>query len=72
MQKTEFLTVLVSYANLDAVKRTLPSVIAETTANDARLIVHGSTEAQHGQTEKWAYLQELAAQSNFFLILSTI
>ena len=37
----------------------------------AALIVHDSTPVQHGQKEKWEYLQELEREHNFFLILST-
>lgn len=69
MDKTEFLTIYPTYENLDVVKQTLPSVIAETRRNDAKLIVHDSSEK--GREEKWAYLQELNRDNDFFLLLST-
>ena len=69
MDKTEFLTIYPTYENLEVVKQTLPSVIAETTKNGARLIVHDSSEK--GREEKWQYLQELNRNSDFFLLLST-
>jgi len=71
MQKSEFLTIYATYSNLEGTKQTLPSVIEETMRNDARLIVHDSTEIQHGQKEKWAYLRSLEQEFGFFLILST-
>ena len=71
MDQTEFLTIVGSYANLDIVRQTLPTVIEETKRNNARLIVHDSTEPRHGQTEKWAYLQDMERQHGFFLLLST-
>lgn len=71
MKPTEFLTIVGSYGNLEVVQKTLPSVIEESKANDARLIVHDSTEARHGQDEKWSFLRELEREHGFFLILST-
>lgn len=68
MDKTEFLTVYASFENLDAVKQTLPAVVAETRRNDARLIVHDSSV--NGREEKWAYLQERNRNGEFFLLLS--
>ena len=69
MDKTEFLTIFPTFENLDVVKQTLPSVIAETKRNDARLIVHDSSEL--GREEKWEYLKELNKSNDFFLLLST-
>jgi hypothetical protein len=71
MQKTEFLTIYATYGNLDIVRQTLPSVVQETRRNDARLIVHDSTERHHGQEEKWTYLRQMEQEHGFFLILST-
>ncbi len=68
MDKTEFLTLFASFENLDVVRQTLPSVVAETLRHDARLIVHDSSV--NGREEKWAYLQELNKNRDFFLILS--
>lgn len=71
-QKTEFLTIFATYGNLELVKKTLPSVIEETNRYpDAQLIVHDSTQLQHGREEKWEWLKELEVTSNFFLLLST-
>ena len=69
MDKAEFLTIFPTFGNLEVVKQTLPSVIAETKRNNARLIVHDSSEK--GRDEKWAYLQELNKSNDFFLLLST-
>lgn len=69
MDKTEFLTIFPTFENLEVVKQTLPSVIAETKKNHARLIVHDSSEK--GREEKWQYLQELNRNNDFFLLLST-
>jgi hypothetical protein len=69
MDKTEFLTIYPTYGNIEVVKQTLPSVIAETKKNNARLIVHDSSE--NGREEKWRYLQELNKDNDFFLLLST-
>ena len=72
MDKTEFLTIFPTYSNIDVVKQTLPTVIEETVNyENARLIVHDSTEPSHGQQEKWEYLRELEQKHSFFLILST-
>lgn len=71
MDQTEFLTIVGSYANLDVVRKTLPTVAEETNKNNARLIVHDSTETRHGQEEKWAYLREMEKEYGFFLLLST-
>ncbi len=68
MDRCEFLTIYASFENLPAVRQTLPSVIAETRRHDARLIVHDSSVS--GREEKWAYLQELNRNRDFFLILS--
>lgn len=68
MDKTTFLTIFASYENLEVVKQTLPAVIAETRANDARLIVHDSSVK--GRDEKWKYLMELNRDNDFFLLLS--
>jgi hypothetical protein len=68
MEQTEFLTIFASFENLETVKQTLPSVIAETRRNDARLIVHDSSV--DGREGKWAYLQDLNKNNDFFLILS--
>lgn len=71
MDKTEFLTIFPTYGKLDIVKKTLPSIIKETKSNNAKLIVHDSTTIEHGQEEKWKYLQALNKTNDFFLILST-
>ncbi len=68
MDKTVFLTIFASFENLDAVKQTLPSVIAETKQADARLMVHDSSV--NSKEEKWAYLMELNRGEDFFLLLS--
>lgn len=68
MEKTEFLTIFPSFENLEIVKETLPTIIEETKNNDARLIVHDSSEKI--RDEKWAYLIELNKNRDFFLILS--
>lgn len=69
MDKIEFLTIYPTFENLEVVKQTLPSVIAETKRNNARLIVHDSSEK--GREEKWSYLQDLNKSNDFFLLLST-
>lgn len=69
MEKTEFLTIFPTFENLEVVKQTLPSVIEETKRNNARLIVHDSSEK--GREEKWSYLQELNKSNDFFLLLTT-
>ena len=69
MDKTEFLTIYPTFENLEVVKQTLPSVIDETKRNNARLIVHDSSEK--GREEKWSYLQDLNKSNDFFLLLST-
>ena len=72
MDKTGFLTIYCTYSNLEVVKQTLPSVIEETKRNgNAKLIVHDSTQSEHGQDEKWQYLRELEKSHDFFLLLST-
>lgn len=68
MDKAEFLTIFPTFERLEIVRKTLPSIIAETKGNNARLIVHDSSV--NGQAEKWAYLQELNQNNDFFLILS--
>ncbi|MBE9143963.1 tetratricopeptide repeat protein [Planktothrix mougeotii] len=68
MDKAEFLTIFPTFERLEVVQKTLPSIIAETKRNNARLIVHDSSV--DGQAEKWAYLQELNQNNDFFLILS--
>jgi len=68
MDKSKFLTIFATFENLEVVKQTLPSVIAETRENDARLIVHDSSVKS--RDEKWAYLTELNQEKDFFLILS--
>jgi hypothetical protein len=68
MDQTECLTIFASFENLEVVKKTLPSVIAETRRNDARLIVHDSSVVS--RQEKWAYLLDLNKSRDFFLILS--
>jgi len=73
LNKTEFLTIFCTYSNLEIVKQTLPSVIKETNRDgNAKLIIHDSTQKQHGQKEKWAWLREIELEEeNVFLILST-
>ncbi|MGV7222863.1 MAG: glycosyltransferase family 2 protein [Nitrospinales bacterium] len=71
MDKTEFLTIFPTYSKIEIVRKVLPSVIEETKRNDAKLIVHDSTESSHGQTEKWEYLRNLSKNNDFFMILST-
>lgn len=71
MDKTEFLTIFPTYGKIEIVRKVLPSIIAETKQNDAKLIVHDSTESNHGQIEKWEYLKNLNKKNDFFLILST-
>lgn len=68
MEKTEFLTIFPTFENLEIVKKTLPSVIAETKKNNAKLIVHDSSIK--GKQEKWNYLQKLNENDDFFLLLS--
>lgn len=69
MDKTTFLTIFASFEQLDIVRQTLPSVIAESNRNDAKLIVHDSS-VNH-RNEKWEYLKELNKKEDFFLILSS-
>jgi hypothetical protein len=71
MDKTEFLTIFPTYSKTYIVKKVLPSVIEETNRNDAKLMVHDSTEPGHGQNEKWEYLRNLNKCNDFFLLLST-
>lgn len=71
MDKTEFLTIFPTYSKIEIVRKVLPSVIEETKQNDAKLIVHDSTESCHGQNEKWEYLRNLNKKNDFFLVLST-
>ena len=68
MEKTKFLTIFASFENLEVVKQTLPTVIAETRENDARLIVHDSSVKS--REKKWRYLHELNRDKDFFLLLS--
>ena len=68
MDKAEFLTIFGTFEKLDAVTRTLPSVIDETKRHNARLIVHDSSVT--GRNEKWPFLMELNKNHDFFLILS--
>lgn len=68
MQKTKFLTIFPTFEKLEVVKKTLPSIIEETKRNDAKLIVHDSSEKN--KKEKWEYLQKLNKNNDFFLILS--
>jgi hypothetical protein len=68
MDKTSFLTIFPSFENLKVVQQTLPTVIAETRSNDARLIVHDCS--QNSRKKKWAYLADLNRNHDFFLILS--
>ncbi|MBO9413799.1 MULTISPECIES: hypothetical protein [unclassified Ruegeria] len=70
MQKTKILSIYGSYGNLNEVEQTLPSVIEETQRNDARLIIHDSTEPEHGREEKWAYLRQFEQEDRVFLLLS--
>jgi hypothetical protein len=71
MDKKQILIVIGSYANTDAVRETLPTILSEIAENDAALIVHDSTEKRHGQKEKWGYLREMEEKHDFFLILSS-
>lgn len=72
MDKVDFLVIFPTYAKLEVVRETLPSVIAEVERyGNARLIVHDSTEPHHGQEGKWQYLRELEMEKDFFLLLST-
>ncbi len=68
MDKTRFLTIFGTFEKLESVKAVLPGVVEETRKNDARLIVHDSSV--QGREEKWAYLQELNVNNDFFLMLS--
>jgi hypothetical protein len=68
MDKTEFLTIYCTFENLDVVRQTLPTVIAETKAANGRLIVHDSSVRD--RDAKWGYLRELNASNDFFLLLS--
>ena len=68
MDKTEFLTIYATFEHLEVVQKTLPTIIEETKRNQAKLIVHDSSVK--GRDEKWAYLQELNKNNDFFLILS--
>ena len=67
MDKTEFLTIYGTFENLEAVRKTLPSVIEETRRTGTRLIVHDSS--LQGQDEKCDYLRELNRDNDFSLIL---
>jgi len=69
MDKTNFLTIFKTFERLGVVKQTLPGIVEETRQNDARLIVHDSSV--NNRDEKWAYLQELNKNNDFFLILSS-
>ena len=69
VERASFLTIFATYENLEVVKQTLPAVVAETRANDARLIVHDSST--EGRDEKWRYLRALNADEDFFLLLSS-
>ncbi len=72
ISKTEFLTIYATYGSLEVVKQTLPTVIRDTkNYGNAQLIVHDSTQREHGQKEKWQYLRALEEEHGFFLILST-
>jgi len=68
MEKTKFLTIFPTFEKLEVVRQTLPTVIDETKRNDAKLIVHDSS--LNGKKEKWAYLQELNKNNDFFLLCS--
>jgi hypothetical protein len=68
VDKTEFLTIYATFENLKVVQKTLPSVIEETKRYNAKLIVHDSSVQD--RAEKWAYLQKLGQNSDFFLLLS--
>jgi hypothetical protein len=68
MEKTKFLTIFPTFENLKVVKETLPTVIEETQKNDAKLIVHDSSEKY--TEKKWAYLKKMNKNRDFFLILS--
>jgi hypothetical protein len=68
MDKTEFLTIYGTFESLEVVRDTLPTIIAETRRNDARLIVHDSSV--NGRDEKWRYLLDLNKNHDFHLILS--
>jgi hypothetical protein len=69
MDKTTFLTIFRSFERLDVVKQTLPAIIEETRRNDAKLIVHDSSV--NNRDEKWAWLQDLNRENDFFLQLSS-
>jgi hypothetical protein len=68
MEKVKFLTIFATFENLEVVCETLPSVVAETQANDAKLVVHDSSVV--GRDAKWRYLQDLKSVGDFFLLLS--
>ena len=70
MDKTKFLSIYCTFGNTKLARKTLPSIIDETNKNDARLIVHDSTVGAE-KKEKWEYLQELADQHGFFLLLTS-
>lgn len=68
MDKTEFITIYPTFQNLDVVRQTLPTIIAETSRNDARLIVHDCS--LDSQPEKVDYLRDLSRHGEFFLVSS--
>jgi hypothetical protein len=69
MDKTKFLTIFRTFDRLEMVKKTLPAVLEETKKNDARLIVHDTSDIN--REEKWDYLKQLNSHEDFFLILSS-
>ena len=67
--KKEFLTIFQTFSNLNIVKQTLPTVIAETNRNNAALIVWDCTTTNN-RFQKQKYLLDLRLNDNFFLVLS--
>jgi hypothetical protein len=69
MQKATFLTLFSTFDDLETVSRTLPTVLAESSRHDARVLVHDCSVTE--RDAKWAYLRELSRQHEFHLILSS-
>lgn len=68
LEKTKFLTIFATYDDLDTIRQTLPSVIEETKRNDAKLIVHDSSD--QNRPAIWEWLLEMNRNDDFFLILT--
>jgi len=69
LDKTRFLTIFAAYNDLETIRRTLPSVLDETRRNDAKLIVHDSSDKNRAAI--WEWLLELNRSNDFFLLLTS-